>query len=51
MFFTNDEPSAVSERRRPRSEDAGLDKPVEPLNELRRKGDRNRLSVAAHTSA
>ena len=41
MFFTNDEPSAVSERRRSRSEDAGLDKPVEPFNELRRKGDRN----------
>jgi hypothetical protein len=50
VFFTNDEPSAVSERLRPRSEDAVLNKPVETFNKLRREGDRNGLSIAAHTS-
>jgi hypothetical protein len=49
VFFANDKPSTVSERLRPRPENAALDEPVETFNEFRREGDRNRLSVAAHT--
>jgi hypothetical protein len=50
VLFANDESSAVSQRLRSRTEDAVLDEPVETVNEFRRKGDRNRLSVAAHTT-
>jgi hypothetical protein len=49
LFFANDEPSAVSQRLRPRPEDAVLDEPVQTFDEFRREGDRNRLSVTAHT--
>jgi hypothetical protein len=50
LFFANDEPSAVSQRLRPRSEDAVRNEPVETFNELRRKRDRNGLSVTGHTA-
>jgi hypothetical protein len=36
VLFTNDEPSAVSERLRPRPEDTVLDEPVEPSDKFRR---------------
>jgi hypothetical protein len=48
MLFANDEPGTVSERLRPRPEDAVRDEPVETFNELRGEGDWNRMSVAAH---
>jgi hypothetical protein len=50
VLFANDEPSAVSQRLRPRPEDAVLDEPVETFDELRREGDWNRLSITAHTT-
>jgi hypothetical protein len=50
MFFANDEPSAVSQRLRSRPEDAVRNEPVETVNELRWEGDRNGLSVTAHTA-
>jgi hypothetical protein len=50
VLFANDEPSAVSQRLRPRTEDAVLNEPVETVNEIRREGDRNGLSIAAHTT-
>jgi hypothetical protein len=34
VLFTDDEPSAVSERLRPRPEDTVLNEPVEPSNEF-----------------
>jgi hypothetical protein len=48
-LFANDESSTVSERLRPRPEDAVRDRPVETFNELWRARDRNGLSIAAHT--
>jgi hypothetical protein len=48
VLFANDEPGTVSERLRPRPEDAVRDEPVETFNELRGEGDWNRMSVAAH---
>jgi hypothetical protein len=50
VLFANDEPSAVSQRLRARTEDTALDEPVETFNELRRERNRNRLPVAAHTT-
>ena len=41
----NDESSAVSERLRPRPEDAVLDEAVETVDESRWQGDRNGLPV------
>jgi hypothetical protein len=51
VLFANNEPGTVSQRLRPRPEDAVVNEPVETVDEFRREGDWNRVSITAHTTA